>query len=194
MGAGLGLERLRGRRASPLTSRCVVSEARSPAGGRLRVVVIGGGVAALETALGLHAVARGRVDVELVTPESDFWYRPLAVAEPFGLGRVHHFDLGLVASACGALLTLATAQTVDPDRHVVTTASGDELPYDVLVVATGAQPVRALEPALTFRGPADSEAFRRLLEEARAGGPGELVFAVPRPARRGRSHSTNLPS
>ncbi len=111
-----------------------MSEARSAARARLRVVIAGGGVAALETALGLRALARGMVDVELVTPESDFWYRPLAVAEPFGLERAHHFDLGLLAGACGALLTLGTAQTVDPDRHVVTTASGDELPYDALVV------------------------------------------------------------
>ena len=49
------------------------------------VLVAGGGVAALEAALALRALADERLHVELLAPEPQFWYRPLAVAEPFSL-------------------------------------------------------------------------------------------------------------
>ena len=48
----------------------------------MRVVIAGGGVAALEAALALRALAEDRVSVELLAPETQFWYRPLAVTEP----------------------------------------------------------------------------------------------------------------
>jgi sulfide:quinone oxidoreductase len=49
----------------------------------VRVLIAGGGVAALEATLALRALADERVAITLVAPESDFVYRPLAVAEPF---------------------------------------------------------------------------------------------------------------
>ena len=48
----------------------------------VRVLIAGGGVAALEAALTLRELAEGRMRVELLAPEPQFWYRPLAVAEP----------------------------------------------------------------------------------------------------------------
>ena len=51
---------------------------------RRRVLIAGGGVAALEAALTLHELAPALVDVQLVAPEPRFWYRPMSVAEPFG--------------------------------------------------------------------------------------------------------------
>ena len=51
-----------------------------------RVVIAGAGVAALEDALALRALAEDSVSVELVAPEEEFTYRPLAVAEPFRVG------------------------------------------------------------------------------------------------------------
>jgi sulfide:quinone oxidoreductase len=52
-----------------------------------RVLIAGASVAAFEAALALRAAAGERVDIELVAPETSFWYRPLAVAEPFGPRR-----------------------------------------------------------------------------------------------------------
>ena len=54
--------------------------AREPA--PLEVVIAGGGVAGLEALLALHGLAGPRVRVQLLAPESEFVYRPLAVAEP----------------------------------------------------------------------------------------------------------------
>ena len=52
-----------------------------------KVLIAGSGVAGLEAALALRALAGEVVSVELVAPESDFVYRPLAVTEPFRVGE-----------------------------------------------------------------------------------------------------------
>src|SRR4051812_33266577 len=54
----------------------------APEAERLRVVVLGGGVAGLEVVLALRALAEERVALDVLAPEPHFWYRPLAVAEP----------------------------------------------------------------------------------------------------------------
>jgi sulfide:quinone oxidoreductase len=143
----------------------------------LRVVIAGGGVAALEALLALRRLAEGRVSVELLSAEPQFWYRPLAVAEPFGLGEVHGLDLGRVADECGATLVLDSLSGVDDDAHVATTSSGGRLEYDALLIAVGARPVAAVPGAFTFRGPADTDAFQRLLAEVMAGE--RIAFTVP---------------
>ena len=70
----------------------------------MRVLIAGGGVAALEAALALQALAEERVSVELLAPEPHFWYRPLSVAEPFGLGEAQRFELSELAPKAGAIL------------------------------------------------------------------------------------------
>jgi sulfide:quinone oxidoreductase len=146
--------------------------------GQTRVVIAGGGVAALEAALSLRTLAGERVAIELVGPEPHFWYRPLAVAEPFELGEAHRYELGALASAVGATFTRGTLLGVDAARHQAKTSVGD-FPYDVLLVATGAVPTTAVPGALTFRGPADVDTMRRLLDEFAAGRLRRVAFAVP---------------
>ncbi len=143
------------------------------------VVIAGGGVAALEAALTLRELGEERVSVELVAPEPSFWYRPVAVAEPFGLGEVRHFDLGRLVEDIGAFVTLGSLAGVDVDRREVRTASGAALRYDALLLACGAVPEPAVAGALTFRGPADSAAMRDVLGEIERGEVGRVVFAVP---------------
>ena len=48
----------------------------------LDVLIAGAGVAGLEAALALQALAEGQVSVELLAPEADFVYRPLAGDPP----------------------------------------------------------------------------------------------------------------
>ena len=143
------------------------------------MLIAGGGVAALEAALTLADVGEGRVRVELLSPEPQFWYRPAAVAEPFGLATVRHFDLGLLAARVGAGMTLGRLTGVDADRHVARTANGADLAYDALLIACGAMPSEAVRGALTFRGPADGARIRTLLEELEHGVATRVAFVVP---------------
>jgi sulfide:quinone oxidoreductase len=155
------------------------SQGKSGTQGPLRVLIAGGGVAGLEATLALRALAEERVSIELVAPEVDFTYRPLAVAEPFRVGEVRRFPLQALAHEAGAELRRGTLVSVDAARRVVTTGEGDDLSYDVLVLALGARPREAVANALTFRGPEDGAAFGALLEEALSGDVRRLAFALP---------------
>jgi sulfide:quinone oxidoreductase len=144
-----------------------------------RVLIAGGGVAALEAALALRALAEDRVSAEMLAPEPHFWYRPLAVAEPFDLGEARQFELTELATAAGATLSLGALAGVDAGRRLARTSAGSSVPYDILLVACGAVPTPAVPGALTFRGPADTERIRTLLGEIVAGQVGRVAFVVP---------------
>ena len=147
---------------------------------RRHVVVAGAGVAGLETALALQALAPEHVSVELIAPEDEFLYRPLAVAEPFHVGEVRRFPLERLVAAAGAELRHGALVAVDPDEKHAALADGSTVEYDVLVLALGAQPVPAVPGALTFRGlPADSLQLTGLLEQVTTRELQRLVFAVP---------------
>jgi len=153
--------------------------ARSTTGRPLHVLIAGGGVAGLEALLALKHHAQERVSIELVAAEPQFCYRPLAVAEPFGLGDIHGLDLSDIADECGALFTLGRLDSVDSESHVALSSAGTELDYDVFLIAVGARPVESVPGAFTFRGPADSEAFRSLLRELAENDTKRVVFALP---------------
>ena len=146
---------------------------------RTKVVIVGGGVAALEGALALRAVAREALEVELVAPEQDFTYRPMLVAEPFGHGSVRTFPLQRLTEAAGASFREAIVTGVDAEERLVCTASSDTISYDELLLAPGAVPVTAVPGALCFRGPAEARDLERVLEDAERGRVDRIVFAVP---------------
>jgi sulfide:quinone oxidoreductase len=145
----------------------------------MRVVVAGGGVAGLEAILALRELAEERVELELLGPEPFYWYRPLAVAEPFERGSTLRVDLVEVGAVARATFTLATLGKVDPEQRCVWTAAGARFDYDALVIACGARPQTAVRGAFTFRGPADSDGFRRLLGELESGAVRRVAFVVP---------------
>jgi sulfide:quinone oxidoreductase len=147
--------------------------------GGLRVLIAGGGVAGLEAMLALRELAGDLVDIELLAPEPAFWYKPLAVAEPFDAGQARHFELAGIAEAADAAFTLGQLASVDDEARIARTGRGAEISYDVLVVACGVLSRPAIAGALTFRGPADSDAFRRLLVEAESGDVHSIAFAFP---------------
>lgn len=147
---------------------------------RRHVVVAGAGVAGLETALALHALASEHVSVELIAPETEYVYRPLAVAEPFRVGEMRRFPLGQLVEAAGAELRRGALVGVDPEDKRAMLADGSTVEYDVLVLTLGAIPLPAVPGALTFRSLLeDSEELARLLELATTRKLGPLAFAVP---------------
>ena len=147
---------------------------------RRHVVIAGAGVAGLETALALRALAPDHVSVELVAPEDDFVYRPLAVAEPFHVGEMRRFPLARLVEAAGAELRRGALVAVDPDEKRITLADGSTAPYDVLVVALGARLLPAIPGTLTFSGrPEDNAQLAGMLERITSGLTGPLLFVVP---------------
>ncbi|HYI19144.1 MAG TPA: FAD-dependent oxidoreductase [Solirubrobacteraceae bacterium] len=146
---------------------------------RPRIVVAGGGVAALEALLALRELTGPRAALELIAPGTVMLLRPASVAEPFGLGGPPPVQLAEVAAYCGARLHSATLAGVRPAEHRATTASGVEIPYDHLVVAVGARKADAIPGAVPFGGPSDVPALTRLLEAAEAGDVRTIAFVAP---------------
>ena len=145
--------------------------------GRARVLIAGGGVAALEVLLALRELAGHRTDITMLSPEPEFLYRPVTVAEAFGRGEARSYDLeGIVGT--GRLVRDALAR-VEPGERVVVTATGERISYDTLVVAAGAIPREPLPGALTFRGRRDVEMLRRVLAELVSGEVSSLALTLP---------------
>jgi sulfide:quinone oxidoreductase len=144
----------------------------------LRVVVAGGGVAALEATLALRALAQEPISIDLIAPDEDFVYRPLAVTEPFSLGETRRFPLAQLVAAAGAALRKGRVVAVDVDRRCVGVEDG-EVDYDVLLVALGAQPRPAVPNAITFSGPESVADLAAVLDRALAGELRRIVFALP---------------
>jgi sulfide:quinone oxidoreductase len=145
---------------------------------RPRIVIAGGGVAAVEALLALRHIAGQHVAITLLAPERSFVHRPSSVAGPFGLGGPAPLDLATVAADHGADLRRGALEAVDPARRIAVTG-GEELPYDVLVVAVGAVPAPAVPGAVSFAGPAQTQEVAAILERAERGELRRLVFAVP---------------
>jgi sulfide:quinone oxidoreductase len=68
---------------------------------------------------------------------------------------------------------------VDPDDHAVVTGRGERIPFDSLVVATGAMIRDPLPGALTFRGRADVPELRSMLDELVAGRARSVALVLP---------------
>src|SRR5919108_633858 len=147
--------------------------------GTTRVTIVGGGVAALEAMIALRRLAEERVRIELVTPTAEWSSRPLAVAEPFGLGKATRYDLVKVARDHSAALHLAGVQAVRSEAHELLTWDGRTLDYELLLVAVGAQPTTSLPGSVTVRGPGYTGRFRTLLHELEARRIKNVAFAVP---------------
>ena len=144
-----------------------------------RVVICGGGVAAVEALLALRALLGVVVEVHLVAPSRRFVYQPLAVAAPFDLAETDLFDLAEIASDQSAKLHVDSLARVDAEDRRVGLASGISLPYDALVIAVGARRRDWLQGALHFGGASDVEAFRALLELLQSGSDQRLCFVNP---------------
>jgi sulfide:quinone oxidoreductase len=146
----------------------------------LRIVIAGGGIAGIEALLALHDLGEAQLELTLIAPNPDFVLRPLAVAEPFAAGHRQRVPLAEVASEVGATLHRDTVVGIDDERRVALCDSGDEVPYDVMVLATGGhQFAPYASGALTFGLTRDPMAFNGLLADLEAGYCRSVAFVVP---------------
>ena len=156
-------------------------QSSSPDPGRTRVLIAGGGVAGLETLLALHALAsdlprhhhpRARAQVHQPVDER----RPAvqAPARPRPQARGHRRRARRSLAPRGAGPRRARA-------HRVITRDGDEVPYDMLVLALGAHPEREWHSreVLTYHGGRDGPNYRLLLHQLREGRVNKVAFVKP---------------
>jgi sulfide:quinone oxidoreductase len=141
--------------------------------------VAGGGVAGLEALLALHDLAGDRVETTLLEPASEFVFRPMATAETFGRGHGERIRMTRLAEDVGARLVPSGLASVDDERQVVTAEHGQELPYDALLVATGAMSEPAFRRALTWTPESDPDLFGGLRQDIEEGYAHSVAFVVP---------------
>lgn len=163
--------------AAPEPSSAPLPPARGEGG--FRVLIAGGGVAALEAVLTFAEIDLPGLKIELVCPEREFTLRPLSVALPFGAPPPRKLDLAGFCADHGVTLRQDRVGEVWGDRQRVLLDSGEDVFYDALLLAFGAKPYEALPGALTFRGAQDASAFSELLDRVEAGEIARLAFAVP---------------
>jgi sulfide:quinone oxidoreductase len=145
----------------------------------LRVVVAGAGVAGLETLVALRGLVGHRVALTLVAPADDFTVRALEVLEPFGLGRPQRYPLTALAADLDTTFARDAVAHVECDDRTVRLQSGDELPYDVLVLAVGAFPYPAYRHGVCLERVHDADAVDRVVADLQVGLAERLGIVVP---------------
>ena len=104
-----------------------------------RVVVLGSSFAGLTAALELRKHLDERHEVVVLDPRDHFTFIPSLIWLPFGLRQPDDitFPLAPLYESKGIRYINEAAARIDTEAHVITTTSGDELPYDRLLIATG---------------------------------------------------------
>jgi sulfide:quinone oxidoreductase len=157
--------------------------------GPSRIVVLGAGLAGLETAFLLHAHLHERADLLLVSERDDFLLRPNFVYVPFGA----HPDASRVSLEQALwrdeiALEEGRVDGVDTDAGRVQLVDGSQLPYEHLVIATGASARPEQIPGLSEHAVsawdlagmlALQQRFEHLRGQGRAGAGARVLFALP---------------
>jgi sulfide:quinone oxidoreductase len=144
-----------------------------------RIVIAGGGIAALEALVALRRQAPAGCRITLASPTSSFAYRPLAVREPFGNGGGRRFSLSAIARDLGAAFVRDAISRVDAPSRTATLSSGGTLEYDTLLVAIGGRPYPAFTHGITFDREQDGAAFDDLLSDVDARLAAHVAIVVP---------------
>jgi sulfide:quinone oxidoreductase len=147
----------------------------------LKVVIAGGGVAALEATLALRDLAGERVSVTIVAPDSEFVYRPMRVREPFGLSAARRYSLEEFARDTGAELVRDSFKWLDPAARTLYTETGAQLTYDALLLAMGARLNARFKHAITLDDRHLDEQLHGLIQDIEGGYTHSLAFVIPYP-------------
>jgi sulfide:quinone oxidoreductase len=149
--------------------------------GPFNVVIAGGGVAALETAFALRALAGESVRMTLVAPDSEFVYRPMAVREPFALGPAPRYQLAEIANDVGAELITDSFSWVDAPQRLVHLDGAARLHYDALVLAIGARTHARHPHAITVDDRRLDDTLHGLVQDIEGGYVHHVAFVIPGP-------------
>ena len=172
-----------GRRGTPPGAGPCLTQAarrfRSVRSPRPRVVIAGGGVAAIEALLALRHLVGEQVSIQLLAPDHVFVHRPSSVARPFGLG--------------GARADRPRGARPRSGRPAVARAAGGRGSRRAAWLSRGRRGGALRRPdrrrrrgaeacgpgAITFAGPGQAAEVAALLDAVERGESRRLVFAVP---------------
>jgi sulfide:quinone oxidoreductase len=146
-----------------------------------RIVIAGGGVAALEAVLALRALAGPGVVIDLICPDRAFTHRPLTVLEPFDLPSMATVDLEAFCAEQDVTFHRARLAELETGERTVRTDEGEVIGYDRLLLATGARACDALPGAMTFRPTDDAMSLRGALDHVDYGLARSIAFVAPDP-------------
>jgi sulfide:quinone oxidoreductase len=146
---------------------------------KLRVVIVGGGVAALETALALRELAPEQTTTTVLAPDEDFVYRPMTVREPFAYAAARRYPLAQIAADIGVELHAGELSWVEPDKHVLHTKADRVIEYDALVLGLGARAVPRYEHAITIDDRCLDETLHGLIQDIEGGYVDSVAFVSP---------------
>ena len=146
---------------------------------KLRVVIAGGGVAALETVLALRELAPEQTATTVIAPNDEFVYRPMTVREPFAYESARRYPLARIVHDAGADLLAGELDWVEHDKHVLHTKAGQALEYDALVLALGARAVPRYTHAITIDDRRMDETLHGLIQDIEGGYVDSLAFVSP---------------
>jgi len=152
------------------------------------VVIVGGGFGGLETAFALRMAIGRRAQITLVSDRDSFLFKPNSIYVPFGLDPEKlKVPIAPAARRKGIEFVRGSIEGVDADKGTIA-AGGRQIPYDRLVLATGAA-MRAeevpgmAEHAVTPWTPVEMlglrAGFQGLLDAAGAGERRRVLFLVP---------------
>jgi sulfide:quinone oxidoreductase len=156
---------------------CMTSSNPQP----FRVLIAGGGVAALEAALALRDLAGERISTTLLAPEPEFVYSPMRVREPFAYSAAQHYPLAEITRDIGVELKQDAFKWLEPEGRVVHTEAGEQLHYDALLLALGAILRPRFKHALTLDDRRLDEQLHGLIQDVEGGYVHKLAFVVPQP-------------
>jgi sulfide:quinone oxidoreductase len=144
-----------------------------------RVLIAGGGVAALEAALCLRELAGDRIDITMLCPQSEFVYRPMRVREPFAYAGARHYPLAEIARDLDIELRQDAFKWLDADQQLVHTLGVDRIEYDALLLAMGAKTWPAFSHAITLDDSRLDDQLHGLIQDLEGGYLHSLAFVAP---------------
>jgi sulfide:quinone oxidoreductase len=142
-------------------------------------VIVGGGVAAVETTLALQDLAAERIAMTVLAPNEELVYRPMTVREPFAYAPAARYPLASIVAGAGAELIAGRLGRVEPDKQLVHTEDGVQLEYDALVLALGAKLYPRYKHAVTIDDRCMDETLHGLIQDIEAGHLTSIAFVAP---------------
>lgn len=147
--------------------------------GASRILIAGSGIAGLELAMALRDLAGHRAAITLISPETHFALRPLAVREPFGGPGIERHELAPLLERIDAGHVRGTLTRVDTEAREVALRGAGTLDYDLLAVCVGGSARPAFASATTFWSTSSKIPVDAMLTRAAAGPSKTLAVAIP---------------